>query len=144
MKGPWHELPADWLEWHDVLSVPWRRLGDHIGVCESRARVLALQWRMREPSQLRRVFLHLLDSQCNLAMVCKGRTSSRRMAHNLRRGAAILLASSARELSCYISSEANPADRASRDKKCWGRFRSEQRVAKRARTDPRGRSPPEP
>ena len=53
-----------------VISIPWRSRGDHIGVCESRARVLAFQWRFREQTQLGRTFVHLLDSQSSLAMVC--------------------------------------------------------------------------
>ncbi len=147
----WHELPSSWLRWEDVLSVPWRSQTDHIGVCEGRARALTWAWRLREPSQHNKVCLHLLDSQCNLSAAAKGRTGSRRLGHNLRKSAALLLACNCRELAGYTSSAMSPADAASCDKRRWGRFRAQEakteRAAKRARragASPPPRTPPAP
>ena len=123
----WSEVPAEWWIWRTILSVPWSRTGDHISLCEARARSLAVSLRMRDIKEHRSVHLHLLDSQANLAQVGKGRTNSRRMSHVHRLASATLLAAGSRQCCGYTSSEANPADKPSRDRAGWGRHRAAMR-----------------
>ena len=68
-------------------------------------------------------YLHLLDSQVNLAGCSKGRTGSRRLQHILSNTNAVLLATGMRDISGYVRSKKNPADKASRDKRAWHRHR---------------------
>jgi len=79
-----------------------------------RARVRGLQ---------RQRFVHLMDSQVNLACVAKGRTGSYRIRHVQRRAAATLLATGLHEVVAYVRSDRNPADRASRDHRRWAKHR---------------------
>ena len=64
-------------------------------------------------------FLHLLDSQVNLANCSKGRTGSVRLQHILMNSNAVLLATGMRDINGFVRSKKNPADRASRDKRAW-------------------------
>ena len=59
-------------------------------------------------------YLHLLDSQLNLAGCSKGRTGNRRLQHILSDTNAVLLATGMRDISGYVRRKKNPADRASR------------------------------
>ena len=124
IRGLYQEIPAEWFHWHVLLSVPWRDSLSHINVCEARARCLSAKLRARRPQCHRTKFLHLLDSQVNLAQSAKGRTSSRRMAHVLRQTSAVMLATGMRDVVGFTRSERNPADKASRDLRGWQRYRS--------------------
>ena len=121
--GHWQEVPAELFRWRTVLSVPWKSSKDHINLCEGRAHDLAVRMRSRRPEMQRRRFLHLLDSQANLGATAKGRTGSHGMSRIQRRLASTLLATGLREVVGFTRSEKNPADRASRDKRGWGRHR---------------------
>ena len=101
---PWNEVPADWFHWSSVISVPWREQSSHINVCETRARDLALRARARQVNLHRQRFLHLMDSQVNLAAASKGRSASRKLAHVLRRSAAVLLACGLRDVNAFVTS----------------------------------------
>jgi hypothetical protein len=127
IKGFYQEIPATWFRWHVLLSVPWRSSSSHINVCEARARCLAVKLRARQARLHRTKFLHLLDSQVNLAQSAKGRTSSKRMAHVLRQTSAIMLATGMRDVVGFTRSEMNPADHASRDLRGWQHYRSQMR-----------------
>ena len=124
VRGLYQEIPANWFRWHVILSVPWRDSKSHINVCEARARCLAVKLRARHVELHRTKFLHLLDSQVNLAQSAKGRTSSKGMAHILRQTSSILMATGMRDVVGFTRSEKNPADKASRDMRGWQRYRS--------------------
>ena len=121
-KGRWQEVDARWFRWETVLSVPWR-WRESINVAEARARDLAIRLRARRLSCQRQRYIHLMDSQVNLACVAKGRTGSRRVGHVMRRAAATLLAAGLQEVVAYVRTDRNPADRASRDRHRWARHR---------------------
>ncbi len=120
-RGWWHEVPADWFQWEDIISIPWRHRSERIAVCEARARNLALRARARVPSLHQQRFVHLLDSQTNLAQVAKGRTGSQQMTHVHRQSAAVSLAAGFREVESYTRSDKNPADKGSRNYEEWRR-----------------------
>lgn len=124
----WLEVPADWLEWKVIMSIPWRQACSHIGVCEARARHFSVRWRLRSPASHGCVHLHLLDSQVNLAQLSKGRCCSRRMAHVHMKASAALVACDSKEALAYTSSSANPANGPSRDRRAWATFRRQRRL----------------
>ena len=63
-------------------------------------------------------FAHLMDSQVCLAVVTKGRSSSRRLNRVLRKVAALLVATGSYAIVGYVSTGVNPADGPSR--LIWG------------------------
>ncbi len=121
-KGRWQEVNARWFRWRTVLSVPWK-WPEAINVAEARAHDLAVRLRARVRGLQRQRFVHLMDSQVNLACVAKGRTGSYRIRHVQRRAAATLLATGLHEVVAYVRSDRNPADRASRDHRRWAKHR---------------------
>ncbi len=146
----WSEVPAQWFQWSTALSVPWRQRA-HINICEAMARHLSLRQRARQPSLHHQRFLHLMDSQVNSNVASKGRSGSRRMSHAQRKSSGVLLACNLRDVNGYTSSKANPADKASRDKRRWGRYRRalairhklQDKVSRSAATSARQRQRPE-
>ena len=105
-----------------MISVPWKSV-NHINVCEARARSLAQRWRAKDPRDHGKKFLHLMDSQVNLAVAAKGRTSSKRLAHVVRKSSATALATNMRDVNAFTRSDKPPADKPSRDAKAWKTFR---------------------
>ncbi len=136
-RGRWHEVPAEWFEWENIISIPWRHRSDRIAVCEARARNLALRARARVPSLHQQRFVHLLDSQTNLAQIAKGRTGSQQMAHVHRQSAAVSLAAGFREVESYTRSDKNPADKGSRNYEEWRRARRAHTSSKAGAHKPR-------
>ena len=136
-RGRWHEVPAEWFEWENIISIPWRHRSDRIAVCEARARNLALRARARVPSLHQQRFVHLVDSQTNLAQMAKGRTGSQQMAHVHRQSAAVSLAAGFREVEGYTRSDKNPADKGSRNYEEWRRARAAHRSSKAGAHKPR-------
>ena len=122
IRGTWQEVPSQWFRWQTLISVPWTHRSE-INVAEARARNLAVRARARQPGLQKQRFLHFLDSQVNLSQARKGRTGSRSMAHVLRHTNATLLATGLRDINAFTRSERNPADKASRDKRSWSRYR---------------------
>ena len=103
--------PHYWT-WRIILG--YRQDGDHINGLELRAHLTALKWRLRQTSEIGARFVHLLDSQVCISVLCKGRSSSRRLHHVLKRVNALMVASDCLGAYCYIRSEFNPADKPSR------------------------------
>ena len=106
--------------WRHVVSTRVRRgIGKkpraHINQLEMRAVGLALEWRLRAGQRKRR-FVHLVDSQVTLAILCKGRTSSRKLLPEARKIAARVLAAGLNPCFAYVRSKLNPADAPSRAK----------------------------
>ena len=122
IREPWQEVPSGWFMWETVISVPWQHRSE-INVGEARARNLAVRARARQPELQQQRFLHFLDSQVNLGQAKKGRTGSRAMAHVLSHTNATLLCTGMRDVNAFTRSERNPADKASRDRRRWSRYR---------------------
>ena len=101
--------------WHHVVStkVAKRERCLHINQLELKAIRLALDYRLRSQTRRKR-FLHLVDSQVALAVVCKGRTSSRRLLPEARRIAARCIAAGLHPTYAYVRSKWNASDEPSR------------------------------
>ena len=76
-----------------------------------------------DPREHGKKFLHVMDSQVNLAVAAKGRTSSNRLAHVVRKSSATSLATNMRDVNAFTRSDRNPADKPSRAAKAWKTFR---------------------
>ena len=110
---PRKELDVDLWEWQVVVQYPWAT-EQHINVLEARANLSMLRWRTRNTRRLFQIFLHLLDSQVNIAVFTKHRSTSVQLMRVVRPFAALELASGCRALFGYTSSARNPADAPSR------------------------------
>eukprot|EP00438_Fugacium_kawagutii_P006300 Skav233308 [mRNA] locus=scaffold4193:88579:93795:+ [translate_table: standard] len=104
--------PDRWV-WEVAQSYPWRQ-EEHINILELRAILRGLEWRARSSAFHSCRFLHLSDSQICLAVLAKGRSSSRRINRILRKVHALCLALDAYPLWAWIASRLNPADEPSR------------------------------
>ena len=104
--------PRRWV-WKTAKAWPWQKK-EHINLLELRSILRPLEWRARTSSFHSCRFLHLSDSQICLAVLVKGRSSSRKINRILRRIAALCLALNLLPLWSWISSKLNPADEPSR------------------------------
>ena len=126
-RGRWHEFPTEWLQWEELISVPWRHRMSSIGLGEANARLLAIRHRARQPELHGQRFLHLLDSQTNLGCIARGRTASVMLLHVHLQTSAYILAAGLREFASYCRSDKNPADASSRDTVRWRRVRNQRK-----------------
>ena len=110
--------PKRW-HWQEILSFRWATLGSHINEYELHALFSLVRWLARGAGNVNRRFCVLLDSMVVLSVAAKGRSSSKRLNHILRRLNAHLLACSMFPFFGYVSSQANPADKPSR---CFSRL----------------------
>ena len=99
-------------EWRHVLSVRVKRKF-HINRLELEAVDMCLKWRMRSQHRTRR-YVHLVDSQVALAILSRGRTSSKRLTPAVRRVSARVLAAGLAVTYGFVRSCLNPSDRPSR------------------------------
>ena len=104
--------PSRWV-WTIADAYPYRQ-EEHINVLELRSILHALEWRARSKVSQDQRFLHLSDSQICLAVLTKGRSSSKKINHLLRRICALCLAMGWYPLYAWIESRLNPADEPSR------------------------------
>eukprot|EP00438_Fugacium_kawagutii_P004408 Skav228593 [mRNA] locus=scaffold1161:70199:75552:+ [translate_table: standard] len=104
--------PDRWI-WEVAQAYPWRH-PEHINVLELRSILKMLEWRARTSTFHSTRFLHLSDSQVCLAVLTKGRSSSRRINRLLRRVHALCLGLNVYPLWAWIASRLNPADEPSR------------------------------
>lgn len=104
--------PSRW-SWSVADAYPYR-VPDHINVLELRSILHALEWRARSSVSHSQRFLHLSDSQICLAVLTKGRSSSKRLSHWLRKICALCLTLNIYPLYAWIESRLNPADEPSR------------------------------
>ena len=104
--------PSRWV-WTIADSYPYHQ-EEHINVLELRSILHALEWRARSKVSQGQRFLHLSDSQICLAVLTKGRSSSKKINHLLRRICALCLAMGWYPLYAWIESRLNPADEPSR------------------------------
>ena len=99
--------------WQTVLSWSWQH-HSHINLLELLACLKTFMWRSRSTRFHAVRAMHLLDSQVCLAVLTKGRSSSRQINRILQRFSSLILACEIFPLFAYIKSEFNPADIPSR------------------------------
>ena len=104
--------PLKW-EWRHCRAFKWRR-SEHINVLEMKAALHAIQWRGRRSAYRNFRTMILIDNQSVLAVMAKGRSSSRKINLLLRRLAALCCALNVYLLVCWVDTTDNPADEASR------------------------------
>ena len=104
--------PRRWL-WRTAQAYRWSKR-EHINLLELRAVLRTLEWRSRSTAFHSCRFMHLSDSQIVLAVLTKGRSSSRRINRLLRKVASLCLCLNLYPLWAWISSRLNPADGPSR------------------------------
>ncbi|CAE8660827.1 unnamed protein product, partial [Polarella glacialis] len=120
---PRKAIPSKLWRWRTICSWRFKHLHgpEHINVLELRAFLTSLRWRLRKKGGIAKRFFHLLDSQVNLGILAKGRTSSRKLSPVLRQISALLLAANMLPICAYVNTHDNPADKPSRRlvKKKW-------------------------
>eukprot|EP00438_Fugacium_kawagutii_P027179 Skav234838 [mRNA] locus=scaffold1428:135350:140785:- [translate_table: standard] len=104
--------PTRWV-WKTAQAYRWRR-SEHINVLELRAILRSLEWRARTATFHSCRFLHMSDSQICLAVLTKGRSSSRQINRVLRKIHSLCLALNLLPLWAWVASAVNPADEPSR------------------------------
>eukprot|EP00438_Fugacium_kawagutii_P030713 Skav213067 [mRNA] locus=scaffold364:748159:750546:- [translate_table: standard] len=104
--------PGKW-EWKHCRAFRWRHVS-HINLLELKTLVHAIQWRARRARFHSFRTMLLCDSQAVIAVVAKGRSSSRQINMVLRRLAALCCALNLYLLLCWVDTADNPADEASR------------------------------
>ena len=107
-------VPAKLWRWKEVAGWRWHHSGDHINVLELRAILTTLRWLVARRGIHGRRFLHLTDSLVCLHSLSRGRTSSRKLRHVLKRVNSLILAADLHPVWGYIHTSQNPADRPSR------------------------------
>ena len=109
---PREGLPTENWHWRTVLAFP--QSGKHINVLELQAILATLKWRLRKTSAINTRMLHASDSQVCIAVLCKGRSSSRALQSVLSRISALVVAASCYPFYVFVRSADNPADDPSR------------------------------
>lgn len=104
--------PSRWI-WTVAHAWPYRQ-EEHINILELRAILHTLEWRARGAGFQKVRFLHLADSQICLAVLTKGRSSSRKLNRLLQKICALALALNVYPLWAWVESRLNPADGPSR------------------------------
>lgn len=104
--------PNKW-EWKHCRAFRWRH-ATHINLLELKSLVHAIQWRARRARYHSFRTMILCDSQAVIAVVAKGRSSSKKINMVLRRLAALCCALNLYVLICWVDTADNPADEASR------------------------------
>ena len=104
--------PDKW-EWRHCRAFKWAKSA-HINLLELKSLLHAVQWRARRKRFHSFRTMILCDSQAVVTVVAKGRSSSRRVNHLLRRLAAHCCALNLYLLICWVDTSQNPADKASR------------------------------
>jgi len=109
---PRRPIEANLFRWRVVVA--YKLTGKHINALELQAALATLKWRLRSSAQVRRRWVHLLDSQVCIAVIVKGRSSSRLLTSILRRYNALMLMGSCQGFYAYVRTHENPADAPSR------------------------------
>lgn len=104
--------PRRWV-WEVGQSYPWR-YKRRINFFELQAILRTLEWRSRSSACHSCRMLHLTDSQICIAVLTKGKSSSRQVNRILRRIFALCLANNWYMLWGWVASRLNPADEPSR------------------------------
>jgi hypothetical protein len=99
--------------WKRLKAVRFRHT-QHINVLELRMYLYMVRWRSRNDGYMNTRWIHFLDSQVSLAVLAKGRSSSKQLNRLLRKIGAILCARNMYGLNAFTQSRDNPADEGSR------------------------------
>jgi hypothetical protein len=102
-------------DWQTVISTKWKHDGSHINQLEGHALLLSIRYRLQHAYLHRSRPVFLCDSMVVIGCLAKGRSSSTKMNHLVRRSAALLGAGELRPLFIYVPTDANPADAPSRE-----------------------------
>ncbi|OBQ32446.1 MAG: hypothetical protein AN485_21475 [Anabaena sp. MDT14b] len=115
--GSTSQLPAPLANarWRTAVSSRWRNAASHINVLEAVACRTALRWLLSRPRYAggSRV-LFLTDSLVVTGALAKGRSSSYSLLAQLRRVAALVLATGTQMVALWVPTHLNPSDEASR------------------------------
>ena len=104
---------VDRVRWKTAISTKWR-FQNSITLLEGAACLRALHWLACQPSKHFMRVPFFIDSQALLGGLVKGRSSSKRLRHILRRVASVCLSCQLRPLWLWVPSAHNPADAPSR------------------------------
>ena len=104
--------PGKW-RWKECRAFRWKRV-EHIGILELKAALHSIQWRGRRGGFHSFRTMLLIDNQSVLAVIAKGRSSSRSINHLLRKLAALACSLNIYLLVGYVDTVDNPADKGSR------------------------------
>eukprot|EP00971_Amphidinium_carterae_P348898 6490729-Amphidinium_carterae.1 len=109
---PRESVDPRWWAWTVVLSYPLS--GEHINALEMRAVLMMHRWRLRHGQAIGLRYVPFVDSAVCLAVMTKGRSSSRKLNYVLRKLNSRILASCSLPSYCYVRTFYNPADAPSR------------------------------
>eukprot|EP00435_Cladocopium_sp_Y103_P046713 s2187_g13.t1 len=104
--------PGKW-EWKHCRAFKWAKVA-HINILELKALMHAVQWRARWQRYHSFKTMILCDNQSVVAVVTKGRSSSKQVNHLLRRLASLCCALNLYLIIGWVDTSENPADKASR------------------------------
>eukprot|EP00435_Cladocopium_sp_Y103_P040942 s793_g11.t1 len=110
---PRSSISPDKWEWKHCRAFKWAKVA-HINLLELKALIHAVQWRARRQRYHSFRTMILIDNQSIVAVVTKGRSSSKQVNHLLRRLCSLCLALNLYLLIGWIDTVDNPADEASR------------------------------
>jgi hypothetical protein len=115
----WRRTSIDttFWRWETFLSYPWKDPGQHITILELQAFLDALRFTVRSSFSHNQRRFAVLDNQCAVSVLAKGRSSVKRLNVLLRRVTAVSLASRTRWFYGWVRSKDNPADGPSRWRK---------------------------
>jgi len=109
---PRRGLNSENYSWKIVLAVPFAR--QHINLLELNAILLSIKWLLRRVDTIGARTVHASDSQVCIAILCKGRTSARRLLCCTKKVSATVVAASLQPYYVFVESARNPADNPSR------------------------------
>ena len=111
----WPRMSIEPNKWRWVVkkAIKFKR-SEHINCLEIRMFLYTLRWKLRRLRGQERRILHLMDSQVGLAVITKGRSSSKKINQILRRIGALGVAGDVYGLLGYVATDVNPADEPSR------------------------------
>ena len=106
---PRQAVDPDLWKWKVAIACKWA-WEEHINPLEGRANLSMMRWRTRKVARLGTKFGHLLDSQVNIGIMTKKRSSSGQMNLVARKCSCLELAGFLHPVYVFCRSERNPAD----------------------------------
>ena len=110
---PRQSVQADWWKWEHVFACKWTS-PEQINSLELRSILLAVQWQVKHLQAHDLRMFHLTDSYICMAVISKGRSSSRMLMRLLRQLNAWLLTFQLYLIVMHVESSENPTDKGSR------------------------------
>lgn len=106
-------VPSAWWRWQFLFQNKWQ-LTEHINALEMRQVLNTLNWVLRDRRHFNFRWVHCSDSFVTIAILCKGRTSSRKLEGLVRRFNAHFLLAQVYPVLLHVASLDNPTDEGSR------------------------------